>query len=189
MRQSKHKHLLAPVRPRFSLRTLLIGMTLAGVSTWWVSWPPRTLSEFVELVRVDPEAAADMTVAVAGKKEFLASLVGKESMVRLGATVSVTTQQRSAVDMLLGRQPFSASVVLKTEQRTGKYLDETSNTWRPLIATQTDSTTYHWLVARYGKIAVNPSWRRLNSVAGSKNPPKSGWILLWDRIVSNVRRP
>src|SRR5262245_28356925 len=65
------------LRPRFSLRTLAIVVTLIACGALWVTWPERTIRRFAQLLREDNFDGLVPLMATEKDREFIAFM--KES--------------------------------------------------------------------------------------------------------------
>jgi hypothetical protein len=105
-------------RFRFSLRTLLFGVTaFAACLAWWVTWPQRNAQQLVDLMATAPEKAEEMS----GQSGMWAVLAKYDH-----DRPYYEAQPRSIADTLLGKQTFIVAV--PTHEKEGDGLLEFTGT-------------------------------------------------------------
>lgn len=87
------------IKPQFSLRSLLIAISLVAVGLGWVRWPYVTACSFVE----DPASARSLAMCHA---DYRASAQALANYQRSEGRSPVIGRERSWLDYLTGRQRF-----------------------------------------------------------------------------------
>lgn len=103
-------------RVRFSLRTLIIFVSIVAFVVWWVTWPERTIEQFVKLFGTDKFDEMSRLMATQEDREFVAFMKkmheleqrsGEQPEVLVdGPTRQLEQVERSWSDVFLGRAFF-----------------------------------------------------------------------------------